>query len=136
MKEMNLFSACGILGYGFPYQSLVEGLRRSPDLTGCDAGSTDPGPYYLGSGQPFVSKESCKRDTRLLLTTAIRKEIPFIVGSAGGGGGQDGLNWQKEIVLEIAREENLHFRLATINADIDKKYHKKKILKGKVHALS
>jgi hypothetical protein len=135
MEEMNLFSASGILGYGFPEASLVEGLRRGPHMLGCDAGSTDPGPHYLGAGKPFVSRQSCRRDTRLLLRAATQRKIPLIIGSAGGAGGRDGLQWQLEIVKEIAHEEDLHFRLAVIEAEVARDLIKHKVSQGKVHPL-
>lgn len=47
-------SLCGLLGYGYPLESLRRGLEHELDLIGVDAGSTDPGPYYLGRGTPFV----------------------------------------------------------------------------------
>ena len=57
----------GMLGYGFPLASLEEAERRGFQLLAIDAGSTDPGPYYLGSGRPFVSETMVRRDLDLLL---------------------------------------------------------------------
>ena len=51
MDELRIISPTGGLGYGFPEESLEEGLKRRPHLIGVDAGSTDPGPYYLGAGE-------------------------------------------------------------------------------------
>ncbi|HOA35093.1 MAG TPA: 3-methylaspartate ammonia-lyase, partial [Bacillota bacterium] len=53
-KPMILLSPTAILGYGFPESSFSRGLSLNPDLIAVDAGSTDPGPYYLGSGSSFV----------------------------------------------------------------------------------
>ena len=53
MREYKILSPTGIVGYGFPEESFREGIRRKPDLIACDGGSTDPGPYYLGSGNCF-----------------------------------------------------------------------------------
>ena len=50
-----ILSPSGILGYGFPESSFRLGVALKPDLIACDAGSTDPGPYYLGSGIPFTN---------------------------------------------------------------------------------
>ena len=55
MPEIRLLSTSGILGYGFPEESLKAGLARKPHMVGCDGGSSDPGPYYLGAGTPFAS---------------------------------------------------------------------------------
>ncbi len=55
MNQMRILSPTAILGYGFPRESFEEGMSRRPDVIGVDAGSTDPGPYYLGAGKPFVN---------------------------------------------------------------------------------
>ena len=52
-KEYKILSPTAILGYGFPEASFLRGLDEGPDLIAVDAGSTDPGPYYLGSGKPL-----------------------------------------------------------------------------------
>ena len=54
-KEMKILSCTGIVGYGFPEESFFAGVAQKPDLIACDAGSTDPGPYYLGAGIPFTN---------------------------------------------------------------------------------
>ena len=55
MAEFRMVSTSGLLGYGFPEASLKAGLARDPHMIGVDGGSTDPGPYYLGSGKPLNS---------------------------------------------------------------------------------
>ena len=47
MTELRVLSPTAILGYGFPAASFEEGLKREPHVIAVDAGSTDPGPYYL-----------------------------------------------------------------------------------------
>ena len=51
MSEFRLISTSGILGYGFPEESLARGVAMGADMIGVDGGSTDPGPHYLGSGK-------------------------------------------------------------------------------------
>ena len=46
-----VIGASGQLGYGIPTPAFQAGLARQPHLIGCDMGSIDPGPYYLGSGE-------------------------------------------------------------------------------------
>ncbi len=43
-----------------------------------------------------------------------------MVGSAGMGGGEPNLQLFKSVLLEIARDEGLHFKLATIHSEVDK----------------
>ena len=57
MKEsIRYLSLCGLLGYGYAPVSLKNALMDDLDFVGVDAGSTDPGPYYLGSGKGFVKR--------------------------------------------------------------------------------
>ena len=51
---MKIVSLCGLLGYGYSEESLNIAFSEHVDYVGVDAGSTDPGPYYLGSGKSFT----------------------------------------------------------------------------------
>ena len=77
-------SICGLLGYGYPVKSLETALKTNPSFLGVDAGSTDPGPYYLGSGTSFVKALQIKRDLEPALIAARKNDIPLIIGTAGG----------------------------------------------------
>lgn len=117
-EELRYLSLCGMLGYGYPEQSLEAGLAAEPAFIGVDAGSTDPGPYYLGSGRGFVHAAQVRRDLELALVAARRCGIPLIIGSAGGSGAAPHVAAFLEILHEIARRRDLHFRLAAISADV------------------
>ena len=67
MKELRILSPTAILGYGFPMESFVEGMKRKPHVIAVDAGSTDPGPYYLGAGKSFTDRNSVKRDLEIMI---------------------------------------------------------------------
>ena len=108
------------LGLGFSYKGLRNGLDRAPDLIACDAGSADFGPYFLGTGKMQKSRETLKRDLKLLLRGAREAGIPFITGSAGGAGSRPQVDETVDLVREIAREDELHFRLAVIPAEISR----------------
>ncbi len=118
MKELRIVSTTGILGYGFPGESFKEWMRRKPHLLAVDAGSTDPGPFYLGAGVSFTDRAAVKRDLGLMLAGALEAQIPVIVGSAGGSGGAPHLEWTLEIVRELARERQWSFKMAIIEAEI------------------
>jgi hypothetical protein len=132
VDELRILSPTGGLGYGFPEGSLEEGLRRKPHLIGVDAGSTDPGPYYLGAGKPALSWEATERDLELLLKAQHELGIPFIIGSAGLSGAQPGLDRTIGIIKDIAKRKGFRFKLARIGADIDKGFLKGSLEKGKV----
>ncbi len=111
-------SLCGMLGYGYAPVSLANALRQPLDFIGVDAGSTDPGPFYLGSGQGFVKELQVKRDLQLVLKTAVTRKIPLIIGSAGGSGAKPHVASVLRILRELADAEQLHFKLAVIYSDV------------------
>ncbi|WP_232231892.1 acyclic terpene utilization AtuA family protein [Burkholderia sp. WSM2230] len=134
-KTVRMMSASGILGYGFPEASIRAALERKPHMFGVDGGSSDPGPYYLGSGKTLNSRLAMKRDLSLLLRAAIGSGVPMMVGTAGGAGGEPHLQVCAELVREIAREHDLHFRLALIHAEQPKEYLKRRLGEGRIRAL-
>ena len=85
-KMIRYLSLCGLLGYGYALESLENALKEDLDFVGVDAGSTDPGPYYLGSGIPFTNATAVKRDMTLMLKAACSLHIPLVIGSCGGAG--------------------------------------------------
>lgn len=129
---MKIISLSGILGYGYTEEGLKKALKQKIDVIGSDGGSSDPGPYYLGSGKSFTARKAVKRDIELALPEAIKRNIPFIVGTAGGAGGEPHLKWTQEIFEEVAREQKLKFKLALIHCEIDKDYLKNKLREGKI----
>ena len=120
-REHKVLSPTGMLGYGFPEESFHRGMAKEPDLVAVDAGSTDPGPYYLGAGKSFTDRALVKRDLRIILTETLKASIPFIIGSAGGCGSRVHVDWTLAIIREVAQEEKLSFRMGVIYSDIDKK---------------
>ena len=134
-EEFRILSTTAILGYGFPQSSFDEGMKRNPHLIAVDAGSTDPGPYYLGAGVSFTDREAVKRDLKIMLVAGVERKIPVLVGSAGGAGGNPHLDWCRDIVEEIAREEGLHFKLALIQSEIPNEFIKSELRAGRVTPL-
>jgi acyclic terpene utilization AtuA family protein len=136
MKEIRILSATGILGSGFREDTIKRAMDLRPDFIGADSGSTDPGPYYLGSGETLFSESAYKRDLRLILIAARAAKIPAIIGSACGSGSDPQLERLLRIAREIAREEGLHFKLAAIHSEQDKNYLKRKLREGKIRPLA
>lgn len=135
MIEMKILSPTAILGYGFPLESFNKGMAMKPDVIAVDAGSTDPGPFYLGSGKSFTDRGAVKRDLTYMIKGALEAKIPVMIGSAGGSGAKSHLEWCENIILEIAKEEGLSFKLAVIPADIPKEMVEKKLKLGKIEPL-
>ncbi|MCE4600991.1 MAG: DUF1446 domain-containing protein [Desulfurococcales archaeon] len=118
--ELRILSPTAILGYGFPLESFRRGLRDGPDAIAVDAGSTDPGPYYLGEGVPFVSAEAVERDLYHLLEASLDHGIPLLVGSAGGGGARPHVEWALERLRRAASRLGRRVRVGLVYSDVDK----------------
>jgi hypothetical protein len=120
LLSVRIYAPVGMLGYGFPERSLQEAVIRKPDVIAVDAGSTDPGPYYLGVGRPYTSRAMVKRDLGLILGAASSLKVPVLVGSAGGSGAKPHVEWTLDIVREVAAEQRLKFRTAVIWSDVER----------------
>ena len=123
--EIRYLSLCGMLGYGYAPASLENALKGGLDFIGVDAGSTDPGPYYLGSGNGFAKPLQVRRDLGLALKPALDLKIPLIIGSAGGSGARPHVDKTLGILRDIAAEQGLRFSVAVIYSDIDREYLKR-----------
>ena len=134
-KELKILSPSGIVGYGFPEESFYAGVAQKPDLIACDAGSTDPGPYYLGSGIPFTNATAVKRDMTLMLKAACELGIPLVVGTAGGCGADVHVAREIGIIREIAKEQKLSFRLAVISSEFSKEMLISQLEAGNIEKL-
>lgn len=134
-KTFRVLSPTAILGYGYPLESFAAGLEREPDLIAVDAGSTDPGPYYLGSGKSFTDRAAVRRDLLHLLREGTRRKIPVVAGTAGGCGARPHLEWCREIVAEIAAAEKLSFRLGVISTDLSRETVLEALAAGRVTPL-
>lgn len=136
LPPFRILAPTAILGYGFPVDSFMEGLRREPDLIAVDAGSTDPGPYYLGAGTSFTDERAVHRDLHHILREAVPRGIPVVIGSAGGSGAAPHLKWCGRIVRQVAKENNLSFLLGEIAADLPELFVLDALRKGRASPLS
>lgn len=135
MKELRILSPSGIVGYGFPEESFLAGVALKPDLIACDGGSTDPGPYYLGSGIPFTNATAVKRDMTLMLKAACQLGIPLVVGTAGGCGADVHVAREVEIIRQIAAEQKLSFKMAVISSEFEKDTLVEYLHQGRIEKL-
>lgn len=131
-RPLRILGASGQLGYGIPSATFDKGLARKPDMIGCDMGSIDIGPYSLGSGKVGTTPESTRRDLRKMILGARSIGVPLVIGTAGSAGAAPHLDATLAIVRDIAKQEGLHFRLASIRADIDPGLVKKAIVGHRV----
>lgn len=118
MQPITLLAPTGSLGYGFDADAFERAMTLKPAAIVVDAGSTDPGPHYLGSGEMLVPRIAVERELEQMLRHAMKNRIPLVVGSCGASGSDAGVAWTRDIVLDLARKNNWHFKLATISSQI------------------
>lgn len=111
-------AATGQLGTGFKAETL-ERAAEGAAFIGCDAGSSDPGPYYLGSGASQASDLAVARDLGLMIAAGLRHGIPVLVGSAGTAGARPHLERTVALVRALAAEHGWSFTLAVVDSEVD-----------------
>jgi hypothetical protein len=126
---------CGMLGAGFPPEIVDRGLELGADVIAVDGGSTDSGPYYLGTGTAKTPAAAVARDLRLLLRAATTARIPLIVGSCGTSGTDSGVDWVARIVRDILAAEGLRLRVALIYSEQQAADLKEHLDRGGIHPL-
>lgn len=135
MDEIKMLAPTAILGYGFPMESFKRGMEEKPHLIGVDAGSTDPGPYYLGKGKSFTDIVAVKRDLEVILAAACEAKIPVVIGSAGGSGGNVHLDWNEQIIRDVVAEKGLSLKMARIEAEFSRELLVQKLQAGDLTPL-
>jgi hypothetical protein len=119
MTTLDYVALTGSLGCGFQEASLDRGVERRPAFIGSDSGSTDGGPYYLGSDAWIWADAAYERDLRLGLAGARRAGVPLIIGSCGGGGGDLAVTGYLQMVDRIARAEGWKLKVACVYTEPD-----------------
>ncbi len=125
-------SLMGQLGYGYHKDSFTKALSERVDFIGVDAGSIDSGAFFLGSGKMKANYDATRNDLEFPLKKAIELDIPFIIGSAGYAGSDIHLEQMVEIIKDIAKDNNLHFKMAIIHSEFDKEFIKNEFEKGNI----
>jgi hypothetical protein len=110
-------AATGQLGTGFKARTLAEAAVGA-DFIGCDAGSSDPGPYYLGSGMTQSSNAAVSRDLELMIGEGLKNGIPVLIGSAGTAGARPHLKHTVEIIRQLAAKNDWHFTLGIVDSEV------------------
>ena len=133
--QIRFISPTGSVGGGIGEAALDEAMAMGPAFIACDAGTTDAGPFSLGTGMPAFPREAVKRDLALMLLAGHNARIPVIVGSAGTAGGDVHVDWVLEIAREIVGEHHLRFKTAVIYAEQDKGFLKTLLADGRILPL-
>ena len=125
-----------MLGGGFPASTIERGIALGADVIAVDGGSTDSGPHYLGTSTAKTARGAVVRDLGILIPAAKRAGIPLIVGSCGTAGTNRGVDWIREIVIEIATSENLSLDVAYIYSEPDRSTLERKRAAGAIHPIA
>lgn len=133
-SEFSILTPIGMLGYGYSVEHFWYGIEEyRPEAIILDSGSTDGGPYKLGMGKMNCSRSSYIRDLEPMLAACFHFKIKVLIGSVGGDGSDKHLQEVLEIVTEISCRLGFSFKVATINAGIDRNLVKRRIASSKVH---
>lgn len=125
----------GSLGAGASEAEVRYGIAQGAHAIATDAGSTDSGAAYLALGISKNNRGSVKRDLTLLMREAADAGIPLIVGSSGQAGGDQNVDWTRDIVVEVAAELGIKPKIALIYSEQEKAVLKKYNADGKVRPL-
>ncbi len=125
----------GKLGSGCTPSAVAAGMKLEPDFIGVDAGSTDPGPFYIGSGITFYTHQNIKKDLITLLQATQSRKIPLIVGNAVTTGTDVLLEQGLEILHEVAKEQNMSLKVGIVHSEQKKEDVKKWVQEEKIVPL-
>jgi hypothetical protein len=134
-ETIKIIVPCGSLGAGVRPEEVEYGIAQGAHAMASDAGSTDSGAAYLALGISKNNREAVKRDLTIMMLAQAKAKIPIMIGSCGQSGGDSGLNWTRDIALEIAREHNLTPKIAVLYSEQDKATLKAKNADGKIKPL-
>lgn len=132
---VRIMTPSGMLGSGWPEATIERGLALGVDVITVDGGSTDSGPYYLGSATAKTSAQAVTRDLRSLLTAAARAGVPLVIGSCGTSGTDAGVDWVAGLAAQVLEEEGLDLKVARIYSEQDAADLKEHLDAGRIHAL-
>ena len=125
----------GALGIPYDRAALANGVKRQPDLIAIDGGSTDSGPYYLGTGTSKYSRSATKADWAELMAARATAGVPLLIGSVGTCGSDSAVDWMLDITLEITRERGEHLKITTLKSGQDRNRVTTALDAGKIKAL-
>ena len=94
----------GVLGLGFDQAALDLGVAAAPDIICIDGGSTDSGPFYLGTSTSKYARSVCKAEWRALMLARHKAGVPLVIGSCGTCGTAEMVDWMYDITIELADE--------------------------------
>ena len=104
----------GVLGLGFDREALARGVANKPDAICIDGGSTDSGPFYLGTGTSKYSTLATRSDWRELMISRQQLGVPLVIGSCGTCGADQTVDWMYDLTCDIATELGQQVKVARL----------------------
>ncbi len=113
-KSIKVLVPTGCIGSGLRLDLFEQALLEKPDVIAMDGGSTDSGPYYLGTGKTKASAAVLKDELVVYMRARAALGIPLIIGSSGTCGSDAGVDLLRSICLEVAAELGQSVKIAAI----------------------
>src|ERR1700738_4120239 len=107
----------GMLRGGGQREHIRYGIAAGAHAIAADSGSTDSGPSYLARGVSKMNRESIKRDLDILMDEAFRAKIPLLIGTCGTSGTDSGVDWTRDIAVEVARDLGITPKIACLYSE-------------------
>jgi Acyclic terpene utilisation family protein AtuA len=126
----------GALGITFDRAALARGIAAKPDIIAVDGGSTDSGPYSLGSGTSKYSRAATKSEWRDLMAARAQARVPLVIGSSGTCGTDTAVDWMFEITQELAAELGQRAKVARLYSSQPANRVAKALAGGRIIPLS
>lgn len=132
-SEFTILTPNAMLGYGYNVDHFWYGVTRfRPAAIIVDSGSTDGGPYKLGMNKMTCGRGSYVRDLEPILAACFHAKVKVLISSVGGDGSTKHVAEMLDIVRDISKEKGYKFKIATIDAGMDRELIKRRIREGKV----
>ena len=136
MIPIKVLVPSGVLGLGFDLEALNNGVENNPDIISIDGGSTDSGPYSLGSGTSKYSRAAIKAEWKSLMIAREKANVPLVIGSCGTCGTNGMVDWMENITIELAEELNQNIKIAKLYCQQEKNFIKKNFQLSKIFPLN
>ena len=134
--EIVIISPTGMLGAGVQTHHIRHGIERGAIAIAVDSGSTDSGPSYLARGVSKMNREAVKSDLLVLMKEAFEASIPLLGGTCATSGTDQGVDWTRDIAIEVARELGIAPKIACLYSEQEKDTLKRKNTDGKITPLA
>jgi len=115
--EVAVLVPTGMLGAGVQREHVRYGIAAGAHAIAVDSGSTDSGPSYLARGVSKMNRESIKRDLNILMDEASKAKIPLLIGTCGTSGTDSGVDWTRDIAIDVARELTITPKIACLYSE-------------------